>query len=48
MINGMDNTCFFIYKHMKFRIQARLAIYDFEAHNMLSLCLTLQGTKLLV
>jgi len=40
-------TCFF-YKHMKFRIQARLclAIYDFEAHIMLSLCLTFQDTRL--
>jgi len=38
----------FFYKHMKFRIQARLclAIYDFEARNMLSLCLTFQGTRL--
>jgi len=36
------------YKHMKFRIQALLclAIYDFEAHIMLSLCLTFQGTRL--
>jgi len=35
---------------MKFRIQARLclAIYDIEAHIMLSLCLTFQGTGLLV
>jgi len=39
-------TCFF-YKHMKFRIQALcLAIYDFEARIMLSLCLTFQGTRL--
>jgi len=36
------------YKHMKFRIQARLclAIYDFEARIMPSLCLTFQGTGL--
>jgi len=35
---------------MKFRNQAQLslAIYDFEARIMLSLCLTFQGTKLLV
>jgi len=33
---------------MKFRIQARLclAIYDFEARIMLSLCITFQGTRL--
>jgi len=33
---------------MKFRNQARLCltIYDFEAHIMLSLCLTFQGTGL--
>jgi len=33
---------------MEFRIQARLclAVYDFEAHIMLSLCLTLQGAGL--
>jgi len=39
---------FFFYKHMKFQIQARLclAIYDFEARIMLSLCLTFQGTRL--
>jgi len=32
----------FFYKHMRFRNQARLclAIYDFEAHFMLSLCST--------
>jgi len=38
----------FFYKHMKFRIQARLclAIYNFEARIMLSLCLTFQGTEL--
>jgi len=43
---GRD-TCFF-YKHMKFRIQARLclAVCDFEAHIMLSLCLTFQVTRL--
>jgi len=31
---------------MKFRNQARLclAVFDFEAHRMLSLCLTFQGT----
>jgi len=45
------SKCFYVhvfYKHMKFRIQARLclAIYDFEAQIMLSLCLTLQGTRL--
>jgi len=36
----------FFYKHMKFRNQARLclAIYDFEAHIMLSL--TFQGAGL--
>jgi len=41
---------FFFYKHMKFQIQARLclAIYDFEARIMLSLCLTFQSTSLLV
>jgi len=35
---------------MKFQNQARLclAIYHFEAHIMLSLCLTFQGTGLLV
>jgi len=35
-------------KDMKFRIQAQLclAIYNFEAHIMLSLCLTFQGIKL--
>jgi len=34
----------FFYKHMKFRNQAWLclAIFDFEAYNMLSLCLTFQ------
>jgi len=34
---------------MKFRNQARLclAIHDFEARSMLSLCLTFQGTRLL-
>jgi len=39
---------FFFYKHMKFQIQARLclAIYDFEARIMLSLCLTFQRTRL--
>jgi len=33
---------------MKFRNQARLslAVSDFEAHIMLSLCLTFQGTEL--
>jgi len=33
---------------MKFRNQARLclAIFDLEAYNMLSLCLTFQGTGL--
>jgi len=33
---------FFLYKHLKFQIQARLclAIYYFEAHIMLSSCLT--------
>jgi len=33
---------------MKFRNQARLclAIYDFEVHIMLSLCLTFQGARL--
>jgi len=33
---------------MKFRIQARLclAVNDFEAHIMLSLCSTFQGTRL--
>jgi len=38
---------FVFYKHMKFRIQAWLclAIYDFEARIMLSLCLTFQGTS---
>jgi len=37
----------FFYKRMKFRIQARLclAIYDFEAHIMLSLYFTFQGTR---
>jgi len=41
---------FFFYKHMKFREQARLclAVSDFEAHIMLSLCLTLQGIRLTV
>jgi len=35
---------------LKFRNQARLclAVFDFEAHSMLSLCLTFQGTRLLV
>jgi len=38
----------FFYKHMKFRIEARLclAIYDFEVHIMLNLCLTFKGTRL--
>jgi len=38
----------FFYKHMKFLIHARLclAIYDFEARIMHSLCLTFQGTRL--
>jgi len=38
----------FFYKHLKIRIQAQLclAIYDFEARIMLSLCLTIQGTSL--
>jgi len=37
---------FFFYKHMKFRNQARLClvVFDFEAHSMLSSCLTLHGT----
>jgi len=49
-IRFMYCACFFIYKHMKFRIQARLclAICDFVARNMLSLCLTFQDTRLLV
>jgi len=36
---------FFFYKHIKFRNQAWLclAIYDFEARILLSLCLTFQG-----
>jgi len=36
---------FFFYKHMKFRNQARLcfAVFNFEAHIMLSLCLTFHG-----
>jgi len=35
----------FFYKHIKFCNQAQLclAIYGFEAHIMLSLCLTVQG-----
>jgi len=39
--------CFF-YKHMKFLNQARLclAVSDFEAHVILSLCLTFQGAGL--
>jgi len=39
---------FFLYKHMEFRNQAQLcfAIYDFEAHIMLSLYLNFQGTGL--
>jgi len=38
----------FFYKHMKFRNQARLclAVFDFKAYSMLSLCLTFQGTRL--
>jgi len=38
----------FFEKHMKFWNQARLclAIHDFEAQIMLSLCLTFQGTGL--
>jgi len=38
----------FFLKHMKFRNQARLclAVFDFEAHSMLSLCFTFQGTRL--
>jgi len=38
----------FFYKHMKFQNEARLclAIYDFEARIMLSLCLTFQGIGL--
>jgi len=40
----------FFNKQKKFRNQARLclAIYDFEAHIMLSLCLTFQGIGILV
>jgi len=40
--------CFIFISIMKFRNQARLclAIYDFEAHIMLTLCLTFQGTRL--
>jgi len=43
-----DNIHVFFYKHINFRNQARLclAVYDFEARNMLSLCLTFQGTGL--
>jgi len=39
-------TCFF--KYMNFHNQARLclAIYDFEARFILSICLTFQGTTL--
>jgi len=39
---------FFFYKHMKFRIQTQLclSVSDFQAHIMLSLCLTFQGTGL--
>jgi len=40
-------TCTHVfYKHIKFRNQAQLylAVYDFEARIMLSLCLTFQGT----
>jgi len=39
---------FFFYKHMKFQNQAWLCltVFDFEAHSMLSLCLTFQGTEL--
>jgi len=39
---------FIFYKHMKFWIQAQLclAVYDFEARIMLSLCLTFQGARL--
>jgi len=38
----------FFYKHMKFRNQAQfcLAVSDFEAHIMFSLCVTFQGTEL--
>jgi len=38
----------FFYKHMKFRLQARLCFgtCDFEAHIMLSLCLIFLGTEL--
>jgi len=40
----------FFYKHIKFRNQIRfyLAIYDFDARIMLSLCLTFQGSGLKV
>jgi len=45
---NQSKTLNVFHKHMKFRIQARLclAIYEFEAHIMLSLCLTFQGTGL--
>jgi len=38
---------FLFNKHMKFRNQARLclAVSDFEAHIMLSLCLTFQAYR---
>jgi len=39
---------FFFYKHIKFRIQARLclAAFDYEARIMLGLCFTFQGIRL--
>jgi len=36
---------YFFYKHMA---RLCLVIYDFEAHSMISLCLTFQVTRLLV
>jgi len=40
----------FFFKHMKFWNQARfcLGVFDFEAHIMLSCCLTFQGGGLAV
>jgi len=44
----LPNYMFFIYKHMKFRIPARLclAIYEFEARIILRLCSTFQDARL--
>jgi len=44
----MELYVFYFYKHMNFRNPARLclAVFDFGARIVLSLCLTFQGTGL--